>query len=353
MFLEKRDPPVARHEAIVFVQRGNNFFTDIQELRLQADEHARQSCLPWCLIDQPPAPVLQALGCGEDHRILDAFAAGTSRLYVIFQHVEMPVFRILFISKVFKQVSLHISKGNLRRFVGHPIQILGDVVVMLHAIDRGFFFHNEPPPTELVVARWKYTAWGKFGGTGWAHNYPSSDQHFAQVVSEATNIDVTNVSYRIVELGSPEVFNYPFAVVSEPGELALTEAEVRNLREYVDRGGFVVMDDFDGSRDLGTLKRDLHRAFPDRELVRLTIDHEIFHTFFDIDALNVTSPYLVDGDPIFYALLNKDGNVGIIACYNNDLENFWDYIDRGEYPLKPSIEAFRLGIDFVIYSMTH
>src|SRR5690348_13444630 len=160
---------------------------------------------------------------------------------------------------------------------------------------RIFMFPNEPPPTELVVARWEYTAMGKFNGTGWSHNYPSSDQHFAQVVSEATGIDVKNASYRIVDLGSPEVFNYPFAVVSEPGEMALTEHEVDNLREYIDRGGFVVMDDFDGARDLATLQRDLHRAFPDRNLVRLTIDHEIFHTFFDIDALNVTSPYLVDG----------------------------------------------------------
>jgi hypothetical protein len=219
--------------------------------------------------------------------------------------------------------------------------------------NRRVISNNKPPQTELIVARWEYTAMGKFNGTGWSHNYPSSDQHFAQVVSEATGIDVKNASYRIVELGSPEVFNYPFAVVSEPGEMALTEHEVDNLREYIDRGGFVVMDDFDGARDLATLQRDLHRAFPDRDLVRLTIDHEIFHTFFDIDALNVTSPYLVDGEPIFYGLMNKDGQIGIIACYNNDLENFWDYIDRGTYPLKPSVEAFRLGIDFVIYSMTH
>src|SRR5947208_6230803 len=113
-----------------------------------------------------------------------------------------------------------------------------------------FIYVNDPPPTELVVARWQYTAMGKFNGTGWSHNYPSSDQHFAQVVSEATNIDVKNVSYRIVELGSPEVFNYPFAVVSEPGELALTDAEVRNLRDYVDRGGFVVYGAFDGALKL-------------------------------------------------------------------------------------------------------
>ncbi len=218
---------------------------------------------------------------------------------------------------------------------------------------RRILYDNNPPPTELIVARWEYTAMGKFGGTGWSHNYPSSDQHFAQVLSEATSINVQNVSYRIVQLGSSEVFKYPFAVVSEPGEMALTDHEVDNLREYIDRGGFVVMDDFDGAHDLATLKRDLHRAFPDRDLVRLTIDHEIFHTFFDIDALNVTSPYLVDGEPEFFALMNKRGHIGVIACYNNDLENFWDYIDRGTYPLKPSIEAFRLGIDFVVYAMTH
>jgi len=214
-------------------------------------------------------------------------------------------------------------------------------------------FPNTAPPTELVVARWEYTARGKYGGTGWSHNYPSSDQHFAQVISEATNIDVKNLSYRIVELGSPEVFDYPFAVVSEPGEMALTDHEVDNLREFIDRGGFVLMDDFDGSRDLATLQRNLHQAFPDRDLVRMTIDNEIFNVFYRIDALNVISPYLVEGEPTFYGLLNKDGKVGVIAAYNNDLENFWDFIDRGEYPLKPSIEAFRLGINFVIYSMSH
>src|SRR5215467_3021840 len=124
---------------------------------------------------------------------------------------------------------------------------------------RGRVIQNSPPETELVVARWRYTAYGKFGGTGWSHNYPSSDQHFAQVISEATNIDVKSLSYRIVELGSDDVFKYPFAVVSEPGEMALTDHEVENLRQYIDRGGFVLMDDFDGQRDLATLERDFHK----------------------------------------------------------------------------------------------
>ena len=217
---------------------------------------------------------------------------------------------------------------------------------------RGRVYQNSPPETELVVARWSYHAYGKFGGTGWSHNYPTSDQHISQVISEATNINVTGMSYRIVELGSPEVFDYPFAIVSEPGEMALTDQEVVNLREFIDRGGFVVLDDFDGPRDLATLERDFHRAFPDRDFERLTIDHPIFHIFYNIDALNVTSPYLVEGEPIFYGLKNQHGDLAVIACYNNDLENFWDYIDEAIYPLKPSIEAFRLGINFLLYAMT-
>jgi Domain of unknown function (DUF4159) len=229
----------------------------------------------------------------------------------------------------------------------------GTTLIYGQRFRRALLVPNEPPPTELIVARWEYTARGKFNGMGWSHNYPSSDQHFAQVISEATNIDVKNVSYRIVQLGSPEVFDYPFAVVSEPGEMALTDHEVDNLREFLDRGGFVVMDDFDGTRDLDTLRRNLHMAFPDRDLLRLTIEHEIFNVFYRIDALNVISPYVVEGEPIFYGLFDNGGRIGVVACYNNDLENFWDYIDRGEYPLKPSIEAFRLGINFVIYSMTH
>jgi hypothetical protein len=242
---------------------------------------------------------------------------------------------------------------RIRIFLALFLVVAAATFMSAQRFRRAFFFDNEPPSTELVVARWEYTAMGKYGGTGWSHNYPSSDQHFAQVLSEATNIDVKNLSYRIVELGSDEVFDYPFAVVSEPGEMALTDHEVENLRQFVDRGGFVLMDDFDGSRDLATLQRNLHRAFPDRDLVRLTIEHTIFNTFYRIDALNVVSPYLVGGDPTFYALMNKDGSIAIMACHNNDLENFWDFIDRGDYPLKPSAEAFRLGINFVMYSMTH
>jgi hypothetical protein len=195
------------------------------------------------------------------------------------------------------------SARRLCALLAVPIIAIGCLAVLFGGQRFGFrnIVQNDPPKTELVVARWRYTARGKYRGTGWSHNYPSSDTHFVQVLSEATSINVTGLSFRIVDLGAPDVFDYPFAVVSEPGELALTDQEVVNLREYIDRGGFIVFDDFDGDYDLNVLKRDLHRAFPDRDLQQLTLQHEIFHMFFDIDALNVTAPYLVGGDPILRA----------------------------------------------------
>ena len=217
----------------------------------------------------------------------------------------------------------------------------------------GFFFQNDPPDTEFIMARWQFRARGKFGGTGWSHNYPNSEEHMNQLLKEATIVNVDPASYRIVQLSSPEIFRYPFAYVSEPGEMWLTDQEVSNMREYVDRGGFVLVDDFDGDYDLGVLRRELKRAFPKKEIIRLTIEHPIFNMFYHIDALNVMSPYQVGEPAIFYALQNDHGELAMILCHNNDLANYWDWIDRPIYPLKPSAEAFRLGINFALYSMTH
>ena len=160
------------------------------------------------------------------------------------------------------------------------------------------------------------------------------------------------MSYRIVELGSDEVFDYPFAYVSEPGEMDMTPREVENFREYIDRGGFVVVDDFDGDH-LTNLSQQIRLAFPDRELLPLTVGHPIFHSFYDTESLEIFAPYVTGGRPGYFGLLNSRGELGMIALWNNDLANFWDWIGNPRYPLEPSTEAFRMGVNFAIYSMTH
>ncbi len=212
---------------------------------------------------------------------------------------------------------------------------------------------NNPPATEVIVARWHFGTNGAIGHFGWSHNYPSSDENFNGFILQSTRIDIEVPSYRIVELGSDEVFDYPFAYVSEPGEMDLTEKEVENLREFINRGGFVLMDDFDGPWQLDTMRSQVRRAFPDRPFIRLEPDHRLFRILFHLNDLNGMAHYVPGGDITYYGMLNDGGEVAIAAGHNNDLANFWDWYDQAYSPLKPAADAFRLGINFVIWSMTH
>src|SRR5438552_11603232 len=155
------------------------------------------------------------------------------------------------------------------------------------------FDANEPPPTEFIFARWHYGT-GRFGGGGWVHDYPTAEEHILQIMKETSGINVERLSYRIVELSSPEIFKYPFSYVSEPGEMDLTDAEVLNLRQYINRGGFVMIDDFGGQgneqREMELFRRNLLRTFPDRDMFLLDENHPLLRNFYDIDNLNTVHP---------------------------------------------------------------
>ena len=145
------------------------------------------------------------------------------------------------------------------------------------------FNQNEAPETEFVFARWAYSA----GFGGWEHDYPDAEEHINQVMKEATGINVDVDSYQIVPISSKEIFNYPFGYISEPGMMRLTDAEVKNFREFVDRGGFVMLDDFDGPYQFRVMQENMRRVFPDREMYMMTDANPILHTYYDIDSLYV------------------------------------------------------------------
>ena len=140
--------------------------------------------------------------------------------------------------------------------------------------------------------------------------------------------------------------------------MVLNEKEISNLGEYIRRGGFIMADDFRtgaylGGRDeLEVLRYYLKRAVPERELTRLDLSHPIFHTFFDIDTLDMTPPY---GNfvPQFWGMSDEHGKLQLIANYNNDIGDFWKYLDMGDKPLDESTRAIRLTINYIFYAMTH
>jgi len=223
----------------------------------------------------------------------------------------------------------------------------------------------EPDP-EFVFARlacsnresWMY--WPNYwpDNPPWHHDFPSSDEFLVGLLHELTGVRVTPNSYKIVQLSSDEVFKYPFLYLSEPGFLTLNEKEIKNLGEYIRRGGFIMADDFrtaaylHGPEELEVLRYYLKRALPERELVQIDLNHPIFHSFFDIHTLKMNPPY---GDfvPQFWGMSDEHGNLQVIANYNNDIGDFWKYLDHGDKPLKDSSQAIRLGINYIVYAMTH
>lgn len=212
---------------------------------------------------------------------------------------------------------------------------------------------NDPPAKEFTAARWHFGTNGDIGHMGWSHNYPYSDINLNEFLERATLIDMTADSYRIIELGEPDVFDYPFAYVSEPGEMELTEQEVINLREYIDRGGFIIMDDFDGPWQWAQMHSQIKRAFPDNDFIPVPLDHVVFTVHTPLENLQAMSEHVPGGSITYYGLFDEEGRLGILAGHNNDLANFWDWYENGRMPLKPSTDAFRLGTNAVIYSITH
>ncbi len=220
----------------------------------------------------------------------------------------------------------------------------------------GFSFdQNKPPDTEFIFARWHYGT-GRRRGDGWSHDFPTAEEHILQIAKEATGINLERLSYRIVELGSPEIFKYPFSYISEPGEMQLTDEEVVNLREYIQRGGFVMVDDFGGQgnerREMETFRANLLRAFPDRQMFVLTDEHPLMNIFYNIDSLETEHP-MTGVKSIFYGYPDGHGGLSMIICFNNDVGDYWEFIDQPLYAVKPSAEALKLGINFIMYSMTH
>ena len=214
-----------------------------------------------------------------------------------------------------------------------------------------------PDNTEFIFARVRYggSSRGFRRNDGWAHDYPDAEEHILQVASEATSINLHKMSYVVVDLDSEDIFKYPFLYFSEVGEMQLSEDEVVNFRDYLSRGGFAMIDDFDSQSSLDHFLSQMKRLFPDRDFPKLQLEHPIFHTFYEIPTLDIEPPYLAydGGRPTFYGYYDDGGRLLMIINHNNDVGDFWEWIDQPRYPLQPSTEALRFGINNFLFALTH
>jgi hypothetical protein len=212
---------------------------------------------------------------------------------------------------------------------------------------------KEDPTKEFAIVRWYSSGWQ---GDGWSHDYPNAEEHILQIMREVSVIDTDRLSYKVVDLASPEIFKYPFAYVSHPGEVFPSDEEIEHLRQYIERGGFLMLDDFggqgQGAWEMDNFRNLLHRAFPGREMYPLRVDHELLKISYAIDDLNMEHP-MSGAKSTFYGFDDSEGRLAMIICYANDVGDYWEFIDSPVYKLKPSAEALKLGVNIALYSMTH
>jgi hypothetical protein len=190
----------------------------------------------------------------------------------------------------------------------------------------------------------------------WHHDHPTAEDLYLTMVRDVTGIQTTPDSFQVVQLDSEDIFKYPMLYFSEPGFMDMTPKEATNFREYLNRGGFAMFDDFRG-RDLDNLRLQMRKVFPNREMSKLDLSHPVFHTFYEIDSLVMDPPYydsrFLGGKAEFWGMSDESGRLILVANQNNDLGEFWQWVDEGHLDFKLAAQSVRFGINYLVYAMTH
>jgi hypothetical protein len=234
----------------------------------------------------------------------------------------------------------------------------------------GFLTWKTEPGFEedvFTFVRIHYSGWGR--GGGWRTDWPDSDRNFLYRLQELTAIK-TNPREVILRLDDPELLNYPFIYIIEPGGMELNEAEVQGLRKYLLNGGFLMVDDFWGGDEYNVFYENIKRVFPNREPVELPIEHPIFHIVYDLKEkpqvpsigwardgrVHESRPGPDDGSvPHYRAIFDDEGRMMAIICHNTDLGDGWEREGENHEYFKEFSEkkAYPMGINIVVYAMTH
>jgi len=232
-------------------------------------------------------------------------------------------------------------------------------------------------PTSPVVIDWQSTSkrgydW-HFGITNWTIDYPRSDRHLALAIRRLTRIDAKSAEQPINLEQDDDVFNYPWLYAVEVGHWELTEQMVVKFREFLDRGGFFMCDDFHGDDEWNIFIHCMRRIIPDRMPVDIPNSDPIFHTVYDLDKRYQVPGYQYvqtgsicekcpsfpgtvgyGGDvPHFRGIYDDRGRLIAVMTHNNDLGDSWENADDPKYPERFSALGIRIGVNYIVYAMTH
>jgi hypothetical protein len=230
---------------------------------------------------------------------------------------------------------------------------------------------EQHPGAEFRLARVKYLTFGGAGSHGliqpwWAIDYPYAEEHFFAALRRVTNLTVSDVEDHL-ELTDNRIFEHPFLFLQQPGQgnWRPTKEEAANLREYLLRGGFLLVDDFHGEYDWARFQAAMQRVMPDRPIVEIPESDPLMHIFYDLDENNPIPGVRhlrrrggqivaqMEGKPSWRGMYDDHGRIMVAMSFNCDMGDAWEHADDPYYPVPMTALAYKFGVNYIIYAMTH
>lgn len=226
----------------------------------------------------------------------------------------------------------------------------------------------DDPPDALVkhdftVGRVRYRSpldRGRFYSR-WGIDANKGDRLFLGLLRRLTRIDAQSIE-SIIDLSNDEIFNLPWLVAISVGDWKIEPSEAHRLRDYFDRGGFLMVDDFHNDREWAIFMDGIHQIYPDAHVIEIENDHPAFHSVYDLEerirvpgANVIYSGGIERGGmvPHWRAIVDSKDRMIVAISFNQDIGDGWEFADEPAYPEKFSSQAIRLGINYAMYAMTH
>jgi hypothetical protein len=224
---------------------------------------------------------------------------------------------------------------------------------------------NIPYDGQFTFVRVKYTTapGGYWYGNwpSWGHGYPLAEQNLMNIMNEVSYLGAHVQDINTIALDDPELYKYPVAYLIEPGWWQMSDGEGAALRDYIQKGGFVIVDDFKPTGFQGCdcwehFEANMRRVMPDARIVDMDVSHAIFHSFFEITSLAIVPQAYNAGRPVFRGVFEDNDprkRLQMIVNYNTDISQFWEWSSVGLRPINQTNEAYKLGVNYIVYGMLH
>jgi len=218
---------------------------------------------------------------------------------------------------------------------------------------------------EWTFARFHYDLgfqFGRYGFQRWAADWPKADRQFILGVRRLSRVQTRSTEH-IVDANSDELYEWPWIYVEDPGAWSISEDQAARLREFLMRGGFMMIDDSHGDAEWQVALAGLRMILPGRPIEDLPDSDEIFHIAYDLDdRVQVPGTRYVWGrwsytpdsaTPKWRAIRDAKGRILVAICHNSDVGDAWEWADSSAYPEHPASVAYRIGVNYILYGMTH